>query len=82
MANKNTKIRNRRNHVRTGDAELISSSPRRNMAMRVLRNPGDSRTVHEALDPTRWVDFKNHGYIAKDPTGMYGYKQPSRLNPT
>jgi hypothetical protein len=52
------------------------------MAMRVLRNPGDSRTVHEALDPTRWVDFKGHGYIAKDPTGMYAYKQPSRLNPT
>lgn len=75
--NNNTKSKSKLTHVRkakrTGAAELVSSNPRRNMAMRVFHNVDahgckSSITRHEPLNPQRFVTPINHKYIE--------YRQP------
>lgn len=53
---------------------VITASPRRNMQQRVLTNTGGGTlTVHEAIDPTSPVSYKNHGYLSDD------YRQPKTV---
>ena len=78
MANKNT-LRKRQTKIRTGGAGVISSSPKRNMQMRVLHNTDangrkDSMTVHEPIRKDSYVKFANHKYMREDPRGNH-YRQ-------
>lgn len=63
-----------------GADKIVSSSKKRNMAMRVFRNKNElgkssSLTVHAPLDPERPVVFKGHGYIADKRL----YRQPPKF---
>lgn len=62
--------------ARRGAGGVNSSSPARNMRQRILTNEGGGTlTVHEPIDESRPVTFKNHQYMAQD----NAYFQPKGL---
>ena len=63
-----------------GKDGVVSSSRKRNMAMKVLLNLDErgkraSLTVHEPLDKSAYVGFKGHGYLRKDERNNNQYRQ-------
>ena len=67
-----------------GKDGVVSQNRKRNTAMKVLLNTDEngksqSLTVHEPIDPKRFVTFKGHGYLRKDEYERNQYRQPKTV---